>query len=488
MCLGIPTYKPSDLAPHVLPQLHFACDRDQRGATLLGPAFRRAYVVRQCSCNAVNALVNRHLAPAPRPKCVPRFSRALANAIRDVYRDLLPGSGQRWCDKWPAGKLARIKQSRLNDPVRPSLVDLLVKLEVAHAFVTKGRGIQMYPNLATQAAVGPQQSCFQKALCDVCGGRTDVRGFELYPGIFVAVASGWDVARFGEWATVASQYAHVYERDGKAWDATMSVPLLLCKLRYMSAASRELADFVRRGIICRGKYRGHGDQAVRFYYTSVGTVKSGHNDTTSGNSLLNFLICADSCRRLGVRANILVVGDDLIAFVEKKCNLAETESEYGIRPEARWFRDITQASFISGVWCWDGRRYAFGPTPGRLLARLWWTVAPPSRRRLADYRHGVASGLLSTFPTHPIVQSLVGNALRRSRETCVPKWQTFTGTAVEFDWHAGLAYRYGVTPQVIAQWADYVAAAADAGPGVYEEGPLAWMFDVDLADLPNRPT
>lgn len=487
VCLGYPDVAKGVGRNHEFRWVARPCDREgQLGATLLGPAFAEAYVCRQCSCNAANALANRHLKEGPACKRVPERCGVLEFAIARTYRWLVGGARRRWRLKWTASKLAAIDKSRAKDPYRPSKVKLTVKREVLHARPTKARGIMAYVNLRTQAEFGWAHACWQKALCAVVGGD-DVRGWEVWPGIRIAVASGWSAQRLGDWAGADRVgYGWVYERDGKNWDATMSLPLLEFKRQAMACADPALAASVEAGERVRGTHYGPD---IKLRYRACGTVKSGHNDTTSGNSYINAMVCADACRRAGARADILVVGDDLVAFVDRRFALEQLESEYGIQPEARWFRDITQASFISACWVEDGGVYVFTPLPGRLLSRLWWTVSPPGRRHERAYRHGVAVGLLSTYAANPLLRAFLEPALEGgswSDDMYDERVRKRPGGRVaDIDWRGALARRYGVSVGEIDRWCALLRSLGPQ-PRVCDRGPLERLFEVDLADIGVR--
>jgi hypothetical protein len=423
----------------------------------MGPSYSYAYVARSCRCNAANALVNRHLAVAPPYTAEPLvFHRSFVAAVRAAYHDVAVYHRRDWIAKWPQSKQRAIRESEQADPDRPDRVKPTIKREVATRPLKKARLIQAYANLATQAAHAPEHTWFQNGLFRVMG-KDEVTGYEYYPGIFIACASGWDAERLSQWADLVSLTpGWVYERDGKNWDATMRRPHHAAKWQLMAACDPALAEHVRRGYRCRGVFLDRGGHPLR--YRADGTVKSGHNDTTSGNSAVNALICAEAMRRCGVRGYVLVLGDDLIAYViGRRCAaaLAAIERAYGIVPEYSAHESLASASFISGVWLSDGRSHRFVPMLGRLIARLWWTVHPPAPKQARAYRNGVARGLLATVAGIPcyddyLRQFVTDDAPSQDADRYLRHRALGACDNVGFDGELAIRRRYGYDAQQLA--------------------------------------
>jgi hypothetical protein len=105
-----------------------------------------------------------------------------------------------------------------------------------------------------------------------------------------------------------------------------------------------------------------------------------------------------------------VAGDDLLVATYRPYDFAAVkciESQFGIRPDARAFTSPEDVSFTSGVFVLAGPRYSFIPKPGRLLAKLWWTVGDVAPRDYAAYRRGVSLGLLPTNKDVPVVRAFL---------------------------------------------------------------------------------
>jgi hypothetical protein len=75
-------------------------------------------------------------------------------------------------------------------------------------------------------------------------------------------------------------------------------------------------------------------------------------------------------------------------------NLIATEKKFGIVPEVAVHDSWETASFISGVWYpLNTGEMMFGPKIDRILARLWWTVKPPSKKNYNTYVKAITYGL-----------------------------------------------------------------------------------------------
>lgn len=345
-----------------------------------------AWVLGSCACNRVNAIVNRH--GVRQPPVTRNFTDwpRLRQLISSYYGEMHLEISGHWLEKWPLGKRLAILASVAYEKIRPSNVRSFVKREVYHKVPTKARLIQGYFNLSTQELRAREFTTFQKALCRA------LDDFEISPGIFVTVASGMNADSLARWMTrVSSSTIWFYERDGKNWDATMCLVHHLLKLSYIP--DPKLRQFIDACFSVVG-FAGRGDVIK---YRLEGTVKSGHNDTTSGNSLVNALILVEMCVALGLRGSIIVAGDDALVAVSRGKpdldSMVKFESELGIIPEARIFFSPLDVSFISGCWLRKRDGFLFVPLLGRLLCRLWWTVNPPSRRNSSNYRFSVVAGL-----------------------------------------------------------------------------------------------
>jgi hypothetical protein len=229
--------------------------------------------------------------------------------------------------------------------------------------------------------------------------------------------------QIGEWMRSSLQEhpaAHFYERDGENWDATQQLTHHVAKSAYFAAAmcgdawrdESGASDHARRFLKYLTKcWDVQGVARSRFgklKYRLQGTVKSGHNDTTVGNTLTNLMIAAEACYANGLHADIIANGDDMLIVVTGDFDLASlmrVEASYGIVPQARKFQHYWQTEFCSMTfWPVDERGTLVAmPKCGRLLSRLWWTLKPPKKKLLAAFRHSIAVGTLRLMHAMPVL-------------------------------------------------------------------------------------
>jgi hypothetical protein len=280
-----------------------------------------------------------------------------------------------------------------------------------------------------------------------------------------------------------------YERDGKCWDATMGPEHAAMRVWIYGLYSKSLADFAQACNNVRG-FAITGETCM--IYSVESTVKSGHNDTTLGNSLINALIAALVFNSLGLRASVIVAGDDLLVAVYSDFDLAvvmDRERAFGINPEARKFAGFNDVSFISGIFANSGDDIYFIPKPGRMLAKLFWTVSPPSDKHLVPYRRGVARGLLPSSGCVPVVREFLRAFDSDGPAIYNPRAYSFQTDLVSpvgglMDWFCA---RYGVSAREV----DRLEALLSTVPACdcYISDPLLdRMVQVDCADIDDRET
>lgn len=468
------------------------CSRpDQKGATLLGPATRLAWTCRSCGCNAHNAMCNRHGVTRPEPtksfEFGIEFVESTLSEVQEEYEKHYTEHRNEWLKKWPEQKRKAIQRSEWLEDVRPDRVKNMVKREHQSSKPKKARCIQFYPNLATQALFGPEFTSLQKAYCKVwkrrgCGDEK----------VRVTIASMMNSVTLGEWMKeVLADYSdpHFYERDGKAWDATMGRMHHELKMLAYSRMSPEFLEFVESCYHVKGfgLYRG----GAVLSYSVEGTTKSGHNDTTLGNCIINAMIAAEACRRLGLTADIIVAGDDLLVIIEGDFDehaLAGEERALGIAPEYRKFDDVEDVSFISGQWITLPGRYIFAPKVGRLLARLHWTVTPPPAKHFDSYLRGVYSGIRATCHSLPVVRLLAPELEKKGKDVVVDSWYT------QMYGDVGVDYTYEeVLPWFLRKYHcfehEIVAletALRDRTPRIVRTPLVDKIEEVDLAEIEDR--
>lgn len=451
-----------------------------------------AFTCRSCPCNAHNALCNRH--GRQQPEMAADFSDAYVyldnvySKIRLAYAHAMTTWLTGWLVKWPLAKQLAIVASQIWDAVTPARLHVMVKRESGHAMPTKARLIQYYPNLATQAAFGPEFFSLQKAY------TAHFQRAEVFPGITLTFGSSLNADGLGEWMRAsldARPNAHFYERDGKNWDSTMQRAHHELRKYAYRPAGPEFGEFVERGYDATANLARHA-----LKYRIVGTVKSGHNDTTLGNSLNNGFIATLSMRALGLRGDVIVTGDDLLCVIAGDFDadaLAREEARYGIVPEYAKFNSVFDVSFISGVWVPHGDTFLFTSKPGRLLARLFWTTRPPPPRRKQEYLNGVVLGLRPTCGSLPVIGAFLdAHYDPRYAADEVVQWkyrvqhETAFGQLARGPLETFFSLRYGLSLTDIHD-AERLIRSARGVVGFIKHPALDRILEVDLADVTDRP-
>jgi hypothetical protein len=467
------------------------CETREVGATILGPVCRIPWTCRKCTCNAHNALCNRHgaLQPTVTADFAPAIQmlRGLVDGVMQQYVEQYTVWQNEWINKWPACKRRQIDRSVAEDAVMPDVVLSMVKRELGFKQPTKARNIQYYYNLATQAAYGAEFYALQKAWGAVLGPESEC----WVDGVWLVAASGMNLVSLGDWmARVHELFSRprFYESDGKNWDACMSEPHMELRRAAYAGMNEGFRHFVERGVNVRGVARV---KTSRMVYRLAGTNKSGHNDTYLFNVIVNLSIAYLACRDQGLRACVLALGDDKVVAVDGDFDaerFARFEATCGIVPEWRAFDDWSGLSFISGSWWRNRGGFVFAPKPGRLLAKLWSTVNPPRPKGLAGYRGGVATSLAPTCIGMPVIRALIEPHLANDVGWCDKQYGYITHPHVEWDPTilGQFASRYQVSVPDLLSFESLLRAVANVQCLVVHPVAEAIMA-VDLADAPSRP-
>lgn len=465
------------------------------GGRLYGVATALSEVARRCPCNVVNALKTRHLVASTD---VDFFVLADAEAVHQELVQILRRAPEsldfdEWLLRWPAQKRRALSDALLTPlPYRQrNRVKAFAKRETAMK-LKKVRAIQMYANLAAQAESGYRVTRLQRSM---------KRAFRCTPvaaagGSTITFASGMSAADLTAWATVAAHDALFFiEQDGKNWDSTINRRLQDFKFRAFDACDPGLGVLLREGLNVRGTSRG----GIR--YRAFATTKSGHNDTTIGNSYINALIALTTLRILGWVGHVIVAGDDLLVAVVRaprrprsgrwSTDFAAVARRFGIVPETGVFTDITDCTFISGRFVGPDR--LFCPKIGRLTTRLNWTCSLVGRPDV--HRRGIRLGLGSTGRLG-VIRALVDPfdnlGEGRARLGVLPHHtQAHEGVT-----HSLLDDHYRLPVGSLDEIARWLVAQAQPAPRDPKAGwgrvvepcaPLAHMIRIDFADMNIRP-
>lgn len=385
--------------------------------------------------------------------------------------------GDAWREKWPQSKLAIVDHSLQWDVIRAGRVKAHLKREVLREKVTgklptKARMIQAYETEADSFVIAQRYDALAYALKRV-SAETHVRGHIKHTIRYAAgmnhqaisdLATKWD--RMGRFRCVL-----FYERDGVNWDSTRQKPVkhYLADGVY-AKIDQTLGEHARSGIKCTGVVCIKKQGTLK--YEVDGTTKSGHRDTSSGNSADNMECAVSAVESLPdflyesiEEVEGLVMGDDLwLAFLLKwpvdtdafLSAMVAGDQACGIEPEARIFTNVLDTSFISMSFypAVDGTIIA-GPKVGRMLSGLYWTHQPVHPKLHQKYITAVSQVFLHLFGDCPLVgrllrqhinRRLIATAFLEDFDKKQAYWASQFVTEGHVDWDQYFTMRYGLLP------------------------------------------
>lgn len=446
---------------HEVPPPPFACDKpNQVGAVLIGFAATVPRVCRTCLCNAVGALRLRHAVAQRRPTNNTAMYLAIATSLTHnlvfglCLTTYMDPKNDTWMLRWNRAKRYMFEMSMKHDIPNAKVVSGFVKFEMITkaVYVPRPRLIQTYVKLITQALFAREF----KALSDALFSPS--RYFwEVVPGITITFSCGMDLDDVGEWLTTAICRHPVdtwyLEDDFSAYDSSITREHQVIKdVLYRLVPG--LIEHAEETIDVTG-YLGRGE---KLRYKVKGTTKSGLNDTTLGNSLINAVVKATAMLDQNLRGDIIVTGDDSIIVGNGNISLqrfTDVERDFCLTPEAALFRSVDDITYASMCFIGTPARYYACPKPGRLFARIGWTLRRIGRRRYGDYLCAVASGL-EHYYTGSVVMESYFRALKRLLPTTHRKPLTTDVYSARFTTSSArnlsddlFAIRYGLS---LKQW------------------------------------
>lgn len=448
-------------------------------------AFASNQVARRCPCNVVNALVNRHLVAYT---TVTERVKGPAELVFQLLVASTPSSPcqdwvdpRSWLDRWQASKSRALLEAGATPLTAWQLnrVKCFAKRETAPR-LRKVRGIQMYAHLGAQMLTGWRVTRLQKHL------KSAWRRMRVGDST-VTFASGMNAEDLSEWARSVSVRALWFiELDGKNWDSTMNASLQEFKFRLFDELDPGLGELLRHGLNVRGTSRGG------LVYSSHATTKSGHNDTTLGNSVINALVALTALYLLGWAGEIIVAGDDLLVAVTRGpaaptcAPFAAIEQEFGIMPEGASFRSIQECTFISGMFL--GPQCLFCPKIGRLLTRINWTCSLVGKVEV--HKRGILLGLGATGRL-PVIAAIVDPHQQLGEGPARAASLPYHTQAHPDVTHRDIEDHYALTPGSLDELAAFLRSASPVGYHwgmVLRPPPVAQaMIARDMGDVKDRP-
>jgi len=323
-----------------------------------------------------------------------------------------------------------------------------LKHEVLTKRPTKARLIQAHWNERTAYDFAAEYKAFHLALCgcsglDVVVGRTHATvhfAMGLNPSELASIVASWE------------QLGWLYESDGTNWDANIQSQHLGLKLALYESLDPLLARHAKRWC---GRFVGKvlfgGLHPTHVAYSGEDTVKSGAPDTSSGNSLMRAELFLRAVSSLGVPwVHVVVMGDDLLACVPHGFSVSQllrAERAFGVAAKGAGFAHLEQVSFISSTFpAMGGQRYMV-PLPGRILAKLGWTVHPVTVRTRGGYVRDVFRPYSAIFTGLEFFEQWIAWHMRvpyqrQTPSALAPKPPVHTPPTQPVDWARLWALRY----------------------------------------------
>lgn len=474
------------------------CDQDRipRGATLLGIAFKTSWVVNNCVCNIRNALVTRHLAAFPYPIDMlpgePYIYSETARAELKTYfcEHLRIGA---WRKNKNLAKQVMIEQSIAYDQPKTSWVKSHIKTELALNYPKKARLIQGFLSLRDSYEFADEYRAFTEALVQWA------RIPRNYFGMYVEMVSACGMNRL-QISKLVSNW--ILENPLKA-----NVQLFIDDLSNMDGSVQAahldphydlleyLDPYLGRHARASFKFKGmakHKQGLV--FYTGMATVKSGAQDTSSGQTCRRIECFVRTCKLIGcVSIKGIAFGDDIWVIIEGNVTAEQIDlmqRQFGWKSKGTFVSCVEQSDFLASsfVPLLTGG-YTMVPLIGRQLSKLFWTWrnVPPMLR--GSYCYQVAEAFLPCYEGfsfmerwlhwHMSIQVKHHFKMQRPEE---PVWVS-EGPK---DWPLFIGRRYGL-PMPPAELCLLINSVPASCTAIIDHNWTYHVMKYDLADPAERP-
>ena len=337
--------------------------------------------------NEVLSVTNRLVAPKPQVDhgVVIQFRHFVENHFNTLFPGLQPiqENFEEWNSRYPTAQQARhVAALRSGGTVKNDPRKAFVKVEKLLPEVRGSvehktpRGIQGGTD-ATNVTIGPWIYAFSKELSRVWNKDH-----------FLYYTSGESAESLGSWLRYTTHYI---ENDFTRFDSTLNKHLLDVEmLVYKKAGCPPSILKVLR--LNTTKTRGSTPHGVR--YSVDATRRSGDQNTSIGNSMINGLIHAFALNRCGIgphRFNMAVLGDDNLICINTEIDVDAFSRWFrlvGLRPNIKITRNPNLVEFCSSRFWPTPEGRVLGPKIGRFLAKIGWVLRPPvgTTRKYKEYR------------------------------------------------------------------------------------------------------
>lgn len=434
----------------------------------------------------------------------------LLRAEYDQYHYHTPLSA--WKKKWTMQKLKSIQNSITFDSCDNGSLNSFLKMEVYREKMigklpAKARLIQAYRNEHASFCEVHKYQSFAHSL-KVVSAQTHLINGVKYTIRYASGMSHDDISNFVndcEQLRAAYHTSFYYERDGVNWDASRGKSVMLYLHTILRSIDTVLGDHFYGGIKCKGTAIV---KKKMIKYVVDGTRKSGHQDTSSGNSADNMetvyqavLLWPTTLRDALREVRGLVLGDDLwvIYYFDAKIDpillydsCMNGDKACGVEPEARVFDNVFDTSFISLSFypTFDGR-VAAGPKIGRMLSGLLWTHHAIPAKYLKRYRTEVCQPFLPMYKDCPLIGSWLRQHISSTHvansfidQLLSHSVNQYLSKGVEIDWNNYFSSRYGLLPG----WERGIVRDMRSAPpySIIQNAVTDIIIDQDLCDIGDR--
>lgn len=459
----------------------------------MGVAFKKSWVVGNCVPNVLNALSRRHLAAPPCPiTSLPHppflYQAPVYQSLAQIFRESFSD------DSWKTGKtgirVAQIEDSLLYDECEPSVCKSHIKTEVAPLRPTKARLIQAFVKPVDNYVVADHYRAFTHAITQHTSKPT------TYLGRYIHLRSACGLNR----AEIASQVSAwlleapigpdnlCFIDDVSNMDGSVQMPHLLAQQELYEALSPDLAAHHKRTFRFKGVVPGRrGASTVR--YAGVATVKSGAQDTSSGQTTrrIDGLVRCLCAFPTVTALRGFVFGDDVWVLIGVSGSppaldaIALEQEKYGWKTKGVFVGSLEESSFLSCCFAHCVGGVHMFPKPGRMLAKLFWTWRRLSLRVRRAYVREIAISVLPAFQGFPFMEHWLRWHIQGP---AAPKrdWMdrlTHVHPIGAVDWTGFLAQRYGLGHPPVSLF----AAVSACDPEQVHLLPSHWANLVMIRDL-----
>jgi hypothetical protein len=329
------------------------------------------------------------------------------------------------------------------------------------------------------------------------------------PGLTAEELGQWKKESLDDVRLVSGEEAISFEGDASRWDCHVHRGMLEAQTEVYRELFPGEDNFLRAMEERHGTTR-KGCTKLGARYRVTGTVFSGDGDTTSANTFGHYMIfvrvltlmlvdkfgtrdCYSLDQALALPFRAIVMGDDMLVITSPTLlptirQLVEQVTtfaghEYKFKYGHHMLGEFCSGRFYPVV---DGSGYVFGPKPGRVLAKTFWSRTAYRRAKQLGWVRGVAMSLDKACAFVPVLRVLIPIILgltdgARVIEDKQTRRHFETQEVHRADNRVWLMmyHVYGLSQQEIEECEDYLIRTVTALPISVEHPVLTRMVEID---------